>query len=124
MNPRYCLTVPIPPSNNHRTRNAVARRRDGTAYTKQINTDEVNAYKLQVKTLANRIFKKPLDGELEVWFGVYRPRRSGDWDNYPKVLQDALNGIAWHDDSQITAAHVFLFVDKNNPKITLEVEQQ
>lgn len=33
---------------------------------------------------------------------VYRP----DWDNISKLVCDALNGIAWHDDSQIVDCHV------------------
>lgn len=42
-----------------------------------------------------------------------RLRRSSgrmDWDNLAKAFTDALNGLAWRDDSQICIAHVELFV--------------
>jgi Holliday junction resolvase RusA-like endonuclease len=29
-----------------------------------------------------------------------------DWDNVGKIVCDALNGVAWHDDAQIVDAHV------------------
>jgi len=40
-----------------------------------------------------------------------RPRmpfcKKPDWDNLGKTVADALNGVAYHDDSQVTAAHVY-----------------
>lgn len=38
---------------------------------------------------------------------VIRPIKKPDWDNIGKVVCDSLNGHAWHDDAQITTAHVY-----------------
>lgn len=34
--------------------------------------------------------------------GVLKPTKKPDWDNIGKIVCDALNGVAYHDDSQIT----------------------
>ena len=38
---------------------------------------------------------------------MIRPTKRPDWDNIGKITCDSLNKIAYHDDSQITTAHVF-----------------
>jgi len=38
--------------------------------------------------------------------GTIRPTSKPDWDNVGKIISDALNGLAYHDDSQIVDAHV------------------
>lgn len=35
------------------------------------------------------------------------PTMRPDWDNYGKIVSDALNGVAWEDDSQVVNAQVF-----------------
>lgn len=44
----------------------------------------------------------------------------GDWDNHAKAICDALNGICYHDDRQITEAHITLHKGDPLIKITLE----
>lgn len=44
-----------------------------------------------------------------------------DWDNLAKAVTDALNGVAWIDDSQIVAAAVSKRVDPDNPGVTVEI---
>ena len=67
-------------------------------------------------------------GELEVTIAVYRNftkatnQRFGDADNLAKGILDALNGIVWTDDRQITALHVFKFVTDSKPYIEVTVE--
>jgi Holliday junction resolvase RusA-like endonuclease len=85
--------------------------------------------------------RKPLMGSLRVtvtafmsipssWFaasrrdalaGVIRPTGKPDWDNVGKIAADALNGIAYIDDSQIVTATVSK-VYAATPALRVEVE--
>lgn len=48
-------------------------------------------------------------------------KRSGDLDNFEKTVLDALNGIAYDDDSQVTDLHCYkAYSDKN--KTTIEIK--
>lgn len=38
--------------------------------------------------------------------GEMLPTKRPDWDNIGKIVCDALNGVAWHDDAQIVSACV------------------
>lgn len=40
----------------------------------------------------------------------------GDWDNYGKLVSDALNGKAWLDDKQVRLADVALIDNNSNPR--------
>ena len=59
-----------------------------------------------------------LSVEVRLFFG---DRRRRDWDNYHKLTMDALEGIAWEDDSQIKKALVTVGYDKGNPRVEVEV---
>lgn len=45
-----------------------------------------------------------------------------DVDNYLKGILDALNGVAYKDDNQITAIHVYKFYSVN-PRIEIEIKE-
>ena len=68
-----------------------------------------------------------LEGELKVEIHIYRKfkvtsKRYGDIDNLTKGILDALTGVLWLDDKQISS----LFVTKNlsdTPLIVLDVEE-
>jgi Holliday junction resolvase RusA-like endonuclease len=45
----------------------------------------------------------------------------GDIDNYIKSVQDGLNGTAYKDDKQIKHIEGFLFYDKENPRVEIEI---
>jgi crossover junction endodeoxyribonuclease RusA len=44
-----------------------------------------------------------------------------DLDNMLKLVADALNGIAWHDDRQITRTHAEIFMFSDRPRTEVEV---
>ena len=117
----YALTLPLPPTANHRTRNAIATVKDGPTqgkrYTRQIRTNVALAYEIEVQWIAKRAGVWPVDGPVELWLEVYRPANRGDWDAWSKVVCDALEGFLWDNDAQIWRGHVTLFVDKANPRI-------
>lgn len=63
----------------------------------------------------------PLAGELKVTLDFYRPARRGDLDNRIKVTLDALQGIAFKNDSQIVEIHARRFDDKANPRMVVSL---
>jgi crossover junction endodeoxyribonuclease RusA len=103
---RLCL--PIPPSANRYWRNAGGH---------VIVSEEAKQYKWQVALLCGQV--DPFLGNVAVKFTVYRARKSGDLDNYAKVLFDALKGILYPDDNAIVEIHALRDDDKNNPRVEL-----
>lgn len=88
--------LPYPPSVNRLYR--VIRGR-------MVMSDEARAYKALAGLLARQQGVEVLCGAVSVTISVFRPRRAGDLDNTLKATLDALNGIAYEDDSQITELH-------------------
>lgn len=62
-----------------------------------------------------------MDGPVQVTMLVYRPARRGDLDNTAKAILDALQGHAYHDDSQIVMLHMERFDDKEDPRVEIRV---
>jgi Holliday junction resolvase RusA-like endonuclease len=63
----------------------------------------------------------PLEGPVRLTLIVFRPRRAGDLSNRIKVLEDALNGIAYADDGQVVELHAYLRDDKHRPRVELSL---
>ena len=115
------LTLPYPISNNrYKAPRIVPASRGKPAFIHWYLTKEAQAYKAEVKAIAQRAGVRPILGPVEYEFELY-PHLPQDWkkrakldpvwwdmtvqcldlDNARKVLLDALNGIAWTDDSRI-----------------------
>lgn len=45
------------------------------------------------------------------------PLKKPDWDNVGKIITDALNGLAWHDDAQIARATVSKVYTVEEPRV-------
>lgn len=54
--------------------------------------------------------------------GQIRPTKKPDMDNIIKIIADALNGIAYHDDSQIVQAYVEKFYDIK-PRAEIQIDK-
>lgn len=68
--------------------------------------------------------QKPLIRNLEVSFYYYfGDARIHDHLNYNKCLSDSLNQIVWQDDKQITISHHYTFIDRENPRVELEIKE-
>jgi len=92
--------------------------RTGIAYTPKETKDAEN----YIAVLARREMRAKKLGPTEgaVGMGIYvvlqrpkgckkkYPTSRPDWDNYAKLVCDALNGIAYKDDSQVVKAEVLL----------------
>lgn len=65
----------------------------------------------------------PLDGELEIIMRFYyKDKRFGDLGNAEKSICDALNKYLYADDKQIVAIHKYRYIDRENPRIEMNVE--
>jgi Holliday junction resolvase RusA-like endonuclease len=40
-----------------------------------------------------------------------------------KLVEDGLKGIAWHDDEQVAILHMYRHLDRENPRIEIEIRQ-
>lgn len=108
----YRLTLPYPVSANRYWRNVSGR---------MVRSAQATAYKEAVGYLCNLAGIEPLEGDVRLALDLYRPRRSGDLDNFLKVLGDALQGHAYVDDKQVVEIHARRFDDKHNPRVEVEV---
>ena len=107
------FTLPYPPSLNRLYRHVgpmVLISREGREYKKRVGW----------LALEQRVTKQA--GPLCVSLWLFRPTRRGDLDNTAKALLDALNGIAWVDDSQIVELHMYRGDDKTDPRAEIEVK--
>lgn len=66
---------------------------------------------------------KPFSADLIVEMKVFWPdRRRRDIDNGTKAFLDALTGVLWLDDSQIIKLTLYKMLDKQNPRVELEID--
>ena len=84
-------------------------------------TPEGKALKEQYQWEAKSQWKgKPLEGDIEVSITLYfGTKRRADLDNFNKLSLDALTGIAYLDDSQISELHLKRAYDKIKPRIEI-----
>jgi Holliday junction resolvase RusA-like endonuclease len=129
------LTIPGQPCAKQRPRVC-----NGHAFTP---TKTVNYETLVKQLYITRNFQKRLDGAIVMKVAAFfeipksaskkmrelmlkgdiRPAKKPDWDNIGKIISDALNGLAYNDDSQIVAATVEKWYSEN-PRVEVELEGQ
>ncbi|MBB5081331.1 RusA family crossover junction endodeoxyribonuclease [Nonomuraea endophytica] len=67
-----------------------------------------------------RIFDQPWTGNIALGCIFFRPNKQRiDVDNMIKHVCDAANGIAWNDDSQVTAVYGVAELDQQSPRTVL-----
>ncbi len=108
------LTLPLPPPANHYKKLRVVR-----GIPQWFLTSRAKKFYAQVKQLG--MGQVPLAEPVILTLRIYRARRVGDWDGFTKCVCDALQGIAYHNDSQISEAHVYRRDDKANPRVEVDV---
>jgi crossover junction endodeoxyribonuclease RusA len=106
------MTLPYPPSANRYWRHWNNR---------VVMSAEARAYKNLVSLLAKAQNVDLVDGTVCVELEIYRPRQAGDIDNSIKILLDALNKVAYSDDSQIVRLVADQLDDKENPRVEVRV---
>ena len=122
----YRLIVGIPPSVNHSHVNI--RKGDRNM---RIRSQATKEYMIDTGWLAKRwmvISKwKMSDREkkiiMRIWI-FWPDNRRRDADNLIKLLQDSLTDILWQDDRQVLPRIMDFTVDKQNPRMEIELEVQ
>lgn len=110
------LTLGYPPSANRywRVFQGIARL-----------SQEARSYKAGVVMKAKGLrLGKPLTSPVAMTLNVYRPRKAGDLSNRLKVLEDALQGVAFDDDDQVVEIHMYRHDDKENPRVEVVIEER
>ena len=112
------LTLPYPPSANRYWRTTA---RGGRVLT--YLSEEARAYRAHVLRLGRALGVTPTSADVELRLVVYRPRRAGDLSNRVKVLEDALIGVAYADDSQVVRIVAERLDDAASPRVEVEVRE-
>ncbi len=94
----------------------------GKARAMRMPSDEMKRYKADVVSRLRQAGWKPVSGPMVLSITWRRKIKSGDLSNRVKVLEDALKGLAWHDDSQVVELHCYRQDDPENAGVTVTVE--
>lgn len=115
------FVLPYPPSWNRvwRYRVIVPKDRRKKPFVSSYESEEGRAFKLAVGRLLAGT--RPLLGALELRMTLYRPRKSGDLTNRLKLVEDALQGLAFHDDAQIAAQVTRRLEDPERPRVEVTI---
>lgn len=115
------FTIPGPPKGKARARTL----KTGHSYTPADTVQYQNLVKLVFRERVDNWVSWEGEVELTIWAyfpipkatskrkqilmlgGQMRPKVRPDVDNIAKIIMDALNGIAYRDDSQIVNAHIY-----------------
>lgn len=125
------LVLPFPPTTNKLYKNFFSKKINKTI---RAPTGIVDKFKKRVREILGEVKYIPFNENVKVTLKLYRPRKQGDWDNFSKASIDALkrtdkkgNLICYwgllHDDSQIKEGHIYVYDDKENPRLELEIEE-
>lgn len=108
------LTLDVPPSANRYWRIWKGRA---------VRTSEATAYHSKALVHARNRGILPLPQSARVCLTIhwFRARKQGDVDNRIKVCADALQGVAYHNDSQVVELHAYRHEDPERPRVEVEV---
>lgn len=111
----HSLILPYPPSSNRYWR----KTNTGRVYV----SEEARSYREQAAWLAKIAGAELMTGALMMTLRIFRPRKVGDSSNRIKVLEDALQGVLYKNDSQIVEHHIYRFDDKTNPRVEVVIKE-
>lgn len=73
------------------------------------------------KAVAELLDMNPTHEPVKVSITVYRKRKVGDVDGYAKACLDAMQGLVYDDDKQVTELHLYRRDDKADPRMEVRV---
>jgi Holliday junction resolvase RusA-like endonuclease len=86
-------------------------------------TPEGKALKQAYQWEARAQWKGALEDDIDVSITLYfGSKRKADLDNFNKLSLDALTGVAYSDDSQISTLTIARGYDKVRPRIEIEIK--
>ncbi len=112
---RHTLMLPEPPSANRWWRMVVIK-----GQARMLTSKEARDYKAGVALLGGS--KMIAAGPVRVTIDWYRERKSGDLDKRIGVLLDAVQGVLYDNDAQITEITARRHDDRGNPRIVITAE--
>lgn len=126
------FTVPGKPMGKQRPR----VMRSGITFTPKETVNYETLVKLAYAQATREMFEGPLHMEIRAYYeipkstskkkaelmrtNVERPTKKPDIDNIVKIICDALNKVAYHDDSQIVGCEARKFYS-DNPRVEIEI---
>jgi crossover junction endodeoxyribonuclease RusA len=116
------LTLPIPPSANRYWRHAVVRKKNGKYIAVTYLSEEGEAYKRAVSLALLSKGVRPMRGAVKLTVRYFRPRKAGDLGNRLKVVEDMLEGVAYHNDEQTAEIVMKRRTDPAHPRLEVDIE--
>lgn len=110
--------LPMPPSANEYWRSITIK---GKART--VLSAKAKSYKEALADLVKRLKMPMFTGDVSLTVWVYRNQASGDVGNRFKVLEDALNGVAYADDKQIQQQHAYRYDDRGKGRVVILIKE-
>ena len=114
------IVLPVPPTSNMYWKpRAIYNKQKGKWIGTIYKTTEAKEYCKTVQLIALQADFMPYPKGVQVVFHMvwYRENMRGDLMNREKVVEDALQGIMYMNDSQITAKHTRWILDRKNPRV-------
>ena len=118
------LVLPIPPSVNHSHRNIKQGKRLMRVKTEEAKQFLHDAHWLAFEWMQTTGWEVPEAGEkiiLRYWV-YWKNNQRRDTDNIAKLLQDSLTDVLYVDDRYVLPQAMDYSVDKQNPRLEIELE--
>jgi Holliday junction resolvase RusA-like endonuclease len=112
----FSMILPFPPSVNK----LFPTGKDGRRHLSKEGQD----FKKEAQIAMVKQNAPYFEGSLSITLKLYRPRKSGDIDNFNKGLFDSMKGICFEDDKQIVELHIYRLDDKQCPRVEIEMVQK
>lgn len=117
---RWAIMLPVPPSTNTLWE-PYSYLVDGRRMPGMRESKASKQYKAMVRARCAKAGIVPLRGAIGIRITYYRAKKIGDLSNRIKVLEDALNGVAYVDDGQIDYIEMHRKDDPKKPRVEVEI---
>lgn len=118
----WTFELPFPPSANEYWRSRAVRLPGGKLGVQVYVSPAARQFKERAAQTAREFGVRPLSGPVALSLALWLPSRACDISNSCKVLEDALNTVAYVDDAQVERIQITrLGIDSKNPRAIVTV---